>query len=97
MVATQCIGSPQHFKNPPHVLSQSVNKASPILLVNSFWDPSTSIVWANGVRDRLLSSVLVARKGVGHTSYQVFGKSSGVIDGFLVRGEMPGDGSVFDS
>lgn len=97
MVATQCIDSSQPLSNPPHVLSKNVTKAPPILLVNSFWDPSTSIVWANGVRDQLPGSVLVMRRGVGHTSYQVFGESSGVIDGFLIDGILPRDGAVFET
>lgn len=97
MIATQCIGSPQRLSNPPHVLSQNVAKAPPILLVNSLWDPSTSIVWANGVRDQLPGSVLVTRRGVGHTSYQLFGESSGVIDQFLVDGTLPVDATVFET
>jgi hypothetical protein len=94
MIAMQCIGSPAPLTNPQHVLSKNVANAPRILLVNSLWDPSTSIVWANGVRDQLPTSVLVVRDGVGHTSYQVFGESSRVIDGFLIDGKLPEDGIV---
>lgn len=81
--------------NPQHVLSNAVSKAPPILLMGSFWDPATSLVWANGVRDQLPTGVLGVRKGVGHTSYQVFGESSRAIDKFLIQGVLPEDGTVF--
>jgi hypothetical protein len=79
------------------VLNQNVKKAPKILLVNSFWDPATSIVWANGVRDQLPSGNLVVRNGFGHTSYQGFGESSRAIDTFLIGGFMPAEGTVFET
>jgi hypothetical protein len=97
MIATQCIGSPAPVANPQHVLSKNVAKAPPILMVNSFWDPATSIVWANGVRDQLPTAALITRNGYGHTSYQVFGESSKAIDDFLINGKLPKDGTVLST
>lgn len=79
------------------MLNQNVKKAPKILLVNSFWDPATSIIWANGVRDQLVTGNLVVRNGFGHTSYQVFGECSRAIDSFLIDGVMPAEGTVFET
>ncbi len=68
-----------------------------ILLVNSFHDPSTSIAWANSLRLQMPTSVLILRNGSGHTSYFTYGKTSKAMDNFLLTGELPAQGTVFDS
>jgi len=92
-----CIGWPAPVTNPQHYLDKKVAKAPPILLVNSWYDPSTSIVWANGVKNQMPGSVLVTREGAGHTSYFLSGDSSRAIDAFLLKGKMPKEGTVFNS
>jgi hypothetical protein len=74
-----------------------VAKAPAILLVNSLWDPSTDVAWADNVRDQLPKSVLILRNGVGHTSYQLYGNTSAAMDLFLLNGTLPGDGTMYDT
>lgn len=76
---------------------KQVNKLPKVLLVNSLWDPSTSIAWANALRLKIPSSVLIIRNGSGHTSYQTFEKTSMAMDAFFLTGELPAQGSTFDS
>jgi hypothetical protein len=84
--------------NTRHVLDPTkVAQLPNILLVNSFWDPSTSIAWANALRLQVPSSVLILRNGSGHTSYQTFGETSAMMDAFLLTGELPPQGTIFDS
>ncbi|KAG4441223.1 hypothetical protein IFR05_003271 [Cadophora sp. M221] len=94
---SSCIGwaSPP---TPERVLSpKQVAKLPQILLVNAFWDPSTSIAWANSLRLQIPSSVLILRNGSGHTSYFSHGKISAAMDKFLLTGELPAQGDIFDS
>ncbi|PVH79340.1 alpha/beta-hydrolase [Cadophora sp. DSE1049] len=94
---SSCIG----WASPPtpgqSLRPKQVAKLPKILLANSFWDPSTSIVWANTLKQEVPSSVLVLRNGSGHTSYFGHGKISKAMDTFLLTGESPAQGTVFDS
>jgi hypothetical protein len=92
-----CIGWPAAMTNPQHILSSRINNAPPILLVNSLWDPATSIEWANAVRLQMPNSILVVRDGVGHTSYGQVGQTTAAVDAFLVNGTIPTQGTVYDS
>jgi pimeloyl-ACP methyl ester carboxylesterase len=91
------INFPSTLTNPPHVLNSRVKDAPPILLVNSLWDPATSIEWANNVRSQIPHSVLIVRNGVGHLSYPMFGQTSAAVDDFLVDGKLPVQGTTYDS
>jgi pimeloyl-ACP methyl ester carboxylesterase len=96
-ILSKCIGWPAPIVNPPHVLNSKAGTAPAFLMVNSFWDPSTSIVWANAVRQQMASAVFVARNGSGHLSYQLFGDTSKVMDEFLINGQLPEDGTIYGS
>lgn len=74
--------------NPPHMIHIR-NITSPLLLVHSFFDPSTSYVWAEGLRQQIDEAVLVARNGDGHTSYRLAGEASSIIDTYLMELEVP--------
>lgn len=94
---SKCIGwaaqpRPKRALNP-----QNLAKLPNILLVTSYWDPSTSIVWANGLRLQIPNSVLILRKGSGHTTYFTFGETSKAIDKFLMMGQLPKQGMTYDS
>ncbi|HEX3830736.1 MAG TPA: alpha/beta hydrolase, partial [Solirubrobacteraceae bacterium] len=52
--------------NPPHRLHVS-SQIPPILMVNATHDPSTAYVWAEGLHRQLPHSVLLTRRGDGHT------------------------------
>lgn len=95
---SSCIEWASPPTNTRHVLEPSkVAQLPSILLVNSFWDPSTSIAWANTLRLQIPSSVLILRNGSGHTSYQTFGETSAAMDAFLLTGELPPQGTTFNS
>ncbi|KAG9235189.1 hypothetical protein BJ875DRAFT_483477 [Amylocarpus encephaloides] len=94
----QCTGWAAPATNTNHALKpKKIAQLPELLLVNSLWDPSTSIVWANLLREQLLSARLVLRKGAGHTSYFAAGETSRAMDGFLLRGELPEQGTTFKS
>jgi len=65
--------------------------------VKSFYDSETSIVWANGLKQQLPTSILILRNGVGHTSYQTYGEISIAIDDYLLTGSLPAQGTVYDN
>lgn len=97
-IQSSCIGWPSPWSGNTHAFdSEKIKDLPPVLLVNSFWDPSTPISSANALRLRLPGSVLVLRNGVGHTSYITFGEATRAMDGFLLRGEMPAQGTTYDS
>ncbi|KAH7317572.1 Alpha/Beta hydrolase protein [Rhexocercosporidium sp. MPI-PUGE-AT-0058] len=92
-----CIG----WASPPTPLQvltpKQVAKLPKILLVNSFWDPSTSVTWANALKVQIPSSVLILRNGSGHVSYFNDGKTSAAMETFFLTGETPAQGAIFDS
>lgn len=97
-IQSSCIGWPSAWTGNSHAMDpKKVAQLPPILLVNSFWDPSTPISSANALKIQIPSSVLILREGGGHTSYQTFGKTTRAMDAFLLRGEVPGQGTIFDS
>lgn len=93
----RCIGWPAPLTNPQAYLNERVGEAPPVLLVNSIYDPETSIVWAEGLREQMPSAVSITRNGAGHTSYLLRGETSKAMDDFLVQGILPSDGSVYQS
>ncbi|KAF2795717.1 alpha/beta-hydrolase [Melanomma pulvis-pyrius CBS 109.77] len=97
-IQVSCIGWPAPTSNPQHQLEKKARTAPPMLLVNSMYDAEASIVWATGVHKQLEKSVLVTRRGSGHTSYLngVDGRTREVEEAFLIRGELPAVGTVLD-
>ena len=67
-IAAQCVGWPLAAHNPPQRLHVST-RIPPILMVNATYDPSTAYVWAKVLHSQLPHSVLLTRRGDGHTSY----------------------------
>ncbi len=95
-IAAQCVGWPLAAHNPPHRLHVS-SQIPPILMVNATYDPSTVYVWAKGLHLQLPHSVLLTRRGDGHTSYLNPGATRTAINAFLVNGTLPKPGTVLDS
>lgn len=91
---TNCLGWPARTTNPQRQLASRILNAPPMLLVNALYDPSTSIVWATGIQQRIPNSVLLTRSGSGHTSYQLRGDAAAAIDAFLVEGILPQPATV---
>lgn len=93
-----CVGWPLPPSNPPHYLNQTATQMTPtILLVNSEHDPSTSYVWALGLKEQLPNSVLVTRDGDGHTSYFLHGEAAQLMDAYFLNLDVPADGIVVQS
>ncbi len=94
---SNCIGWPAAATNLQSRLGPGVAKAPPMLLVNSLFDPSTSIVWATAIQRQVPNSILLTRAGSGHTSYQLRGEAAAAIDAFLVDGILPQPATVVHS
>lgn len=92
-IAAQCVGWPLAAHNPPYRLHVS-SQIPPILMVNATHDPSTAYVWAKGLHRQLPHSVLLTRRGDGHTSYLHPGATRTAINAFLVNGTLPKQGTV---
>jgi pimeloyl-ACP methyl ester carboxylesterase len=70
----------------------------PVLLSNSAYDPSCSIVWADGLREQLPGAVSIMRNGSGHTShFLVGGETRDAIDNYLATGKLPMDGMIYQT
>ncbi|KAF3921988.1 hypothetical protein ABW20_dc0104657 [Dactylellina cionopaga] len=89
-----CIGWPAPVTNPQRPPKANVQKAPPMLLVNSLYDAETSISWAAGLAAQLPKSVLLTRYGAGHTSYLSGGEAQKIIDKFFVSGKLPAPGTT---
>lgn len=92
----RCIGWPTNVTNRPH-LSDIHHTPNPILIVNSYHDPSTSYAWAVAAQRQINQSVLLSRDGDGHTSYGLAGEASRIIDRYLTTLEMPLPNTVVES
>src|SRR5215213_4003621 len=89
-----CVGRTAPVVNPPH--PTRVTGTPRLLLVNSTHDPSTPYVWAQQLASEIRRSVLLTRKGDGHTSYLVHGPSRtrDAIDRYLITGRTPPPNTV---
>jgi pimeloyl-ACP methyl ester carboxylesterase len=94
-VQASCVGWPAPLTNPPAKLD--VQTQSPILMVNSLGDPSTSYTWAVGMLEEIKDSVLLTRDGDGHTSWGIPGATTDAINNFLITTELPAPGTVLTS
>ncbi|KAH8657768.1 Alpha/Beta hydrolase protein [Xylariales sp. PMI_506] len=93
-----CIGWPAPLSNPPRSWTpEEVEKMPQMLLVNSFYDPETSVHWALGVRDQIPQAVNIFRNGSGHSSYWLQGDTAAAMDEFFLTGTLPVDGTTYDS
>lgn len=97
-IQINCIAWPAPVTNPERPLSRErLARAPPILLANSLHDPSTSVVWAVGLREQMPTAVSIFRDGGGHTSYWDYGHVQKAMDAFLLNGTMPEDLAVYRS
>jgi pimeloyl-ACP methyl ester carboxylesterase len=95
LAQVQCIGFPYPASNPQR--KHMVTSKTPILMANSKYDPSTSIVWAEGVRSQIDNSVLVVREGDGHTLYNLGGEAHDIMEAYLVNKTLPAQNTVVQS
>jgi pimeloyl-ACP methyl ester carboxylesterase len=94
-----CIGWPAPLTNGQRPLNtRQTIKAPKVLLTHSVYDPSCSPVWADGLRQQLPTAISVTRNGTGHTShFLVGGETRDAIDRFLATGDLPKDGTVYQT
>ena len=95
-----CIGWPANVTNGQAPLNTTRLGNSPprVLLSNSVYDPSCSIVWADGLRQQLPGAVSITRNGSGHTSHFLLGgETRGAIDNYLATGKLPMDGTIYQT
>lgn len=91
-----CDAWPTKPMNPPRALNlEQTRKLPPIMLVHSFYDPSTALPWALGIRSSLPTAFSVYRNGPGHTSFPHLGQTAWAEAAFLVNGTIPKDGQVY--
>ena len=91
-IQAQCIGYPFKPTNLPGDMSVENKHSTPVLLVQSRFDPSTSLTWAENVREQIAETRFVLREGDGHTSYFHGGGAAKVMDDYLVNLKLPEDG-----
>lgn len=96
-IEASCAGWPVNVVDKPHLLSQSVSKAPPVLMVNAVHDTSTSYVWALSMHEQMPTSTLLTREGDGHTSYFLHGDAAALIDQYLIDLSLPAPGTVVGS
>jgi pimeloyl-ACP methyl ester carboxylesterase len=77
-----------------HAGPLTANGAPPILLIGGTDDPATPYVWAQAVHQQLAGSVLLTRKGNGHTSYDASACVHAAVDAYLLNLTLPADGKV---
>ncbi|RYP71973.1 hypothetical protein DL770_008035 [Monosporascus sp. CRB-9-2] len=95
-VQASCAGWPSPQRNPERPLSYA--GGADVLLVNSVYDPSTSYVWAVGLRAELGErALLLTHDGAGHTSWFLGGEAADAINRYLVNLTLPEPGTVVDS
>ncbi|KAI9163947.1 Tripeptidyl aminopeptidase [Paramyrothecium foliicola] len=92
-----CIGWPAPVTNGQSALPVRISRAPPILLVNSVYDPYSSIVWADGLRQQIPRAVSITRNGPGHISHYFLGETRDAIDTYLAKGKLPKDGTVYQT
>ena len=66
----------------------------PILVVGTTGDPATPYAWAQAVNQQIAGSVLLTRKGNGHTSYDASACAHAAIDDYLINLALPASGTV---
>jgi hypothetical protein len=88
-IQTQCLCFPKKPINPQGNMTVKNKGMPPILLTQSKYDPSTSCVWAEKMRNQIDENAFVLRDSDGHTSYFLFGEASRVMDEYLVNGTVP--------
>ncbi|KAF9888494.1 hypothetical protein FE257_008601 [Aspergillus nanangensis] len=91
----ECIGWPIAQKY--HERRVHIRGTPQILQTNALHDPSTSYVGASNMHTQIQNSVLLTRRGDGHTSYFQFGETSRAIDAYLVHLTVPEPNTVLDS
>lgn len=91
----ECTGFP--FTRPPDAMQKPLdindNNVPPVLMVQNTYDPATSYQSALNLQRQIPNSRLLVREGDGHISYRLSGRVRKLVDGFLLNGTMPEQGT----
>ena len=68
--------------------------APTLLLIGGTGDPATPYAWAQAVNKQIPNSVLLTRRGNGHTSYDASSCVHGLIDAYLINLSLPAQGTI---
>ena len=90
-----CAYWPVPAKGPAGALSD--DGAPPILLVGGTDDPITPYAWAQATNQEMAGSVLLTRRGFGHTSYAASSCAQAAEDAYLIDLTLPAAGTVCSS
>src|SRR6266851_874340 len=90
-----CAYWPVPAKGQPEPLT--VTGAPPILLVGGLDDPITPYALAQNVAQQISGSVLLTRRGYGHTSYGTSACAGVVIEAYFLELTVPANGTVCNS
>jgi len=75
----------------------SVTGTPPILLIGGTDDPATPYAWSQSVNRQISGSVLLTRRGNGHTSYDSSACAHAAEDAYLIDLTLPAAGTVCTS
>ncbi|KAM6478020.1 hypothetical protein HDV62DRAFT_371747 [Trichoderma sp. SZMC 28011] len=84
------------FRNQP-IIPDYINKLHPVLMISSFLDPITSAQNAINLRSIMPKAVLVFKNWTGHITYDTPGELAKMVNNYILTGEMPDDGTVYQS
>jgi pimeloyl-ACP methyl ester carboxylesterase len=80
-------------KSAPKQPAVDAGGAPPIVVIGTTGDPATPYEYAKSMADQLSSAVLVTFNGEGHLAYGQSGCVKSVVDAYLVRAQVPPDGT----
>ncbi|KAL7619541.1 hypothetical protein AAE478_010081 [Parahypoxylon ruwenzoriense] len=99
-----CIGWPTNGHNPSHRISVTKTANFPkVLIVESLYDPATSLVWGAQLREEIGvdRTVMVIKNMTGHAVYEqagsIGGDTAAVIEQYLVNLVLPEEGTIHQS
>ena len=92
-----CVGYPLSVPNPPATMNITNSVGNTVLMTNARYDPETSVVWAESLREQTAHARLVIRDGDGHTSFPLGEETTAIIDSYLVNKTLPGQDIVAQS
>src|SRR5215218_1243569 len=80
-------------KSAPKLPEIDADGAPPIVVIGTTGDPATPYEYAKSMADELTSAVLVRFDGEGHLAYGQNDCVKALVDGYLVRNQLPRDGT----
>ncbi|KAL7928156.1 hypothetical protein V8C35DRAFT_285489 [Trichoderma chlorosporum] len=96
----RCISWPLREEGVLPFVNQPIHyipRLHPLLLIASLLDPITSAQNAINVRSIEPKAVLVFKNWTGHSTYDTPGELAKMVNNYLMTGELPDDGTIYQS